>query len=74
MKLINHLTKKEIKGIPSRNLYGASEINKHIIVLNNGQSFYLITGYVIDLDNYYVLYEITKSQYESKKLIHEILV
>ncbi|SEN46983.1 hypothetical protein SAMN04487895_101630 [Paenibacillus sophorae] len=78
MKLINHLTKEEIKGIPSRKLISSplfSEINRHVIVPDgNVPRYYLITGYVIDTPNYYVLYELTKKQYDKRLMIHEVLI
>lgn len=78
MKLINHLTKEEIKGTTSRNLTESmiySELNKHVIVPDCGKlRYYLITGYVIGTPNYFVLYELTKSQYDKRVRIHEVLI
>lgn len=78
MKFIDHLTKKEIVGVPSRSLANSiihSEINKHVIIPNNGElRYYLITGYVVGKPNYYVLYELTKKQYDQRLLIHEVLI
>ncbi|WP_339304395.1 hypothetical protein NST33_18075 [Paenibacillus sp. FSL L8-0435] len=78
MKLINHLTKKEIKGTTSRNLTERliySELNSHVIIPEDGKlKYYLVTGYVIDNPNYYVLYELTKSQYDKRLQIHEVLI
>ncbi len=78
MKLINHLTKEEIKGATSRNLIKQRiyhELNSHVIVPEGGKlRYYLITGYVVDNPDYYVLYELTKSQYDKRLQIHEVLI
>lgn len=78
MKFINHLTKEEITGLPSRHLvsYVISEvINRHLYI-KNGEDvrYYLVTGHVYSNPDYYVLYELTKNQYDKKMLIHELLI
>lgn len=78
MKLIDHLTNKEIVGIPSRQLrsyYIENLINKHLTVTNGDDvRYYLITGHVYSTPDYCVLYELTKRQYDNRVQIHEILV
>ncbi|PYE51538.1 hypothetical protein DFQ00_102332 [Paenibacillus barcinonensis] len=78
MKFVNHLTKEEIKGMTSRGLTErmiSTELNSHVIVPEGGKlRYYLVTGYVIDTPNYYVLYELTKTQYDKRLQIHEVLI
>lgn len=79
-KYINHLTKEEIKNALSRSLiHRHLEINTHVFELipnakNEYYRYYIIIGFIISNPDYYILHEITKQQFDNRKLIHELMV